>query len=745
MTYPLYVAFVWHMHQPSYHDPENHELVLPWVRLHATKDYLHMVDVLEDYPDVHATFNIVPSMVEQLEGYVAGTLVDRAWDVSLSYPLTSDDKRYIDSLFYSVNRDKFIRAYPRYEQLLRVREQAAGDLDLLSETYWRDLIAWFNLAWIDPGWLRRDPTLRSLVAKGSHFTHEDIVTILAKHKEAMGVTLAAYRRLQRRGQVELSVTPYFHPILPLLIDSNCATEPSPWLRLPKVRYKRREDALDQLRMGIAYHETTFQRTPAGLWPSEGSVSQDLVDLLAEVPEIRWMATDEAILARSLGRSIDRNGWGYLTDPRFLYQPYWVRSGDHRVAMVFRDHYLSDRIGFTYKDMTGRQASEDLIFRLASIHETVKNDPEPSLVSIILDGENCWEYYEQNGETFLRSTYEKLSVEPWVRAVTVSEYLNSFSPRAEIPRLATGSWINGNLETWIGEDTQNRAWEYLFRTREALAEAETRRTLPADRLAAARQSMMAAEGSDWFWWYYSHNVSDQDDLFDSLFRRHLAGVYRALEIVVPDWISTPIITAVPKLSSRNTSGYARPPMSGEDMSPAPWATAGYLEPSASTGAMQQGSNPLKRLYFGYDAQNLYLRLESHARLSGYVVDAYVCNLGSISPDGSEDVTHHEACVRPLTCSPTREIVISADHQPVELSEWKEDGGWLKVSADKVEVVAFDAIIEAAVPLGDLGAGLGSIVGLYVVLFKDGLITQRLPEEGQVIVQLMQAGEAESVSA
>ena len=744
MRHPLYVAFVWHMHQPSYHDGESNELVLPWVRLHATKDYLHMVDVLEDFPEVHATFNIVPSMVEQLQGYVAGALVDRAWEVSLRHNLTPEDKRYIDSLFYSVNRGGFIRAYPRYEQLFRVREQAGGDLDLLGETYWRDLIAWFNLAWIDPGWLQRDPTLRALVGKGAHFTHEDVVTILAKQREAMGVTLAAYRRLQRRGQVELSVTPYFHPILPLLIDSSCAVEPSPWLQLPGTRYQRREDALAQLRMAISYHQETFGRTPAGLWPSEGSVSQELVGLLAEVPEIRWMATDETILARSLGRAVERNGWGYLAEPRFLYQPYWVRSGEHRVAVVFRDHYLSDRIGFTYKDMTGRQASEDLIFRLAAIHETVKNDPEPALVSIILDGENCWEHYEQNGEAFLRSLYEKLSTEPWVRAVTVSEYLNSFSPTAEIPRLATGSWINGNLETWIGEDTQNSAWEYLFRTREALAEAEAHSTLPPERLAEARRSMMAAEGSDWFWWYFSHNISDQDDLFDDLFRRHLAGVYRALGDPVPDWVSIPIISAAPKLSSRAPTGFVCPLMVAGEMSPAFWTKAGYLEPTASTGAMQQGSNLLKRIYFGHDDCNLYLRLESHASLNGYMVDAYICRLGEVTPEASDDAIHRGARVQPLTRTASMEIAIRPDRQSAQLSRWAEDSGWIGGSSG-VSVVVAETVLEVAAPLNDLGAALGTAIGLSIVLFKDGLVVQRLPEEGEIVVELGRAADVAAVSA
>ena len=236
MAHPLYVSFVWHMHQPYYLDGESGEYILPWVRLHATKDYLHMVDVLEDYPSVHATFNMVPSLVEQLQGYVDGTVYDRAWTVSLQERFSDEDKRYIDSLFFSISKDKFIRSYPRYWQLFRMREQAAGDLDLLGEAYWRDLVAWFNLAWIDPGWIQRDPVLRALVAKGGHFTREDVVSILEKQKELMGATLTAYRRLLRRGQIDLSASPYFHPILPLLIDSNCAVEPSPWLRLPEARF-----------------------------------------------------------------------------------------------------------------------------------------------------------------------------------------------------------------------------------------------------------------------------------------------------------------------------------------------------------------------------------------------------------------------------------------------------------------------------------------------------------------------------
>ncbi len=732
MRHPLHVAFVWHMHQPYYVDEGNGEYILPWVRLHATKDYLHMAEVLEDYPSVHATFNMVPSLVEQLLSYIDGAIRDRAWQVSLREQFSVEDKQFIDSIFFSSNRDVFICSYPRYWQLLRLREEAGGDLDLLGETYWRDLVAWFNLAWIDPTWLQRDPALRALVAKGAHFTRADVATILEKHTELMAVTLTTYRRLQRRGQVELSVSPYYHPILPLLIDSNCATEPSPWMQLPGVRFQRKADALTQLREAIAYHEAVFERAPAGLWPSEGAVSQELVDLLAEVPEIRWVATDEAVLARSLGQTFERNGWGYLADPRPLYQPYLARRGDGRVAVIFRDHYLSDRIGFMYKGMSGKQAAEDLMFRFVAIHEMVKDDPEPYLLPIILDGENCWEHYERNGEPFLRSLYEMLSNSDRVRTVTVSEFLNEFPPRKEISRLATGSWINGNLETWIGEDTQNRAWEYLARTREALAEVESRGDVQREKLEQARRCMMAAEGSDWFWWYYSHNVSDQDDLFDRLFRHNLAGVYRALDLPVPDWVGVPIISGLPKLTSRRPTGYVHPPLSEGDMSPAPWAGAGYISPKESTGAMQQGSSLLKRLYFGYDDQNLYLRVESHSSLKGHVADVYVSRLEGI-PSTQVGAEPRRAVAVQASSSPSYEMAIRPELRSIELSRWQEDVGWIRTEAN-LRLAVGEAVLEAAVPLGALGTGPGTTIGLSLVLFKDGLVVQRLPEEGEIVVEL-----------
>lgn len=741
MRYPLHVAFVWHMHQPHYLDEGSGEFLLPWVRLHAVKDYLHMVELLEDYPRIHATFNLVPSLIEQIESYAQGTAVDRAWRLSLRETLTPQEKAYVNSLFFSASRERLIKRYPRYWQLLRMREAAGGDLDLLGDAYWRDLTAWFNLAWIDPSWLRRDPVLSALAAKGSHFSQQDVGTILTKHREIIGATLPAYRRSQRRGQIEVSTSPYYHPILPLLIDSDSAREPSSWLTLPEERFQRPEDARAQLALAIQQYEGHFGRPPAGMWPSEGAVSQGVVDLLAQFPEIRWMATDEAILSASLHTGIDRNGWGYLSDPRFLYQPYWVRSGDHRAAVIFRDHYLSDRVGFTYHGWSGSQGAEDLMFRLASIREMVKDDQEPYLVSIILDGENCWEHYEENGECFLRALYERLSEADWVRTVTVSEFLKEYPPRREIPTLATGSWINGNLETWIGEDTQNQGWNYLRRTREALAKAEAGGAVPEEHVARAWRNMRAAEGSDWFWWYYSHNSSDQDDLFDRLFRQRLAGVYAAIGEPVPGWLSTPIVPRAPKMVSRALVGPISPPVSVDDMSPVHWNRAGFLDPRGSSGTMQQGSAFARRLYFGSDGLSLFLRLESFVSLKGYLVAAYLAPRGEAEPlEGDSLPGQRPADVLPVAGRAAWEVTVAPGSSGLVVSRWQENAGWATMGVES-RLAAAEIVLEMGVFLAPLGLGPNSRLGLSLAIFRDGIVVQRLPEDGEIILDIPEQATSE----
>jgi len=728
VPYPLYVAFVWHMHQPYYKDNTAGEYILPWARLHGAKEYVHMAEVLSQYPAVKATFNFVPCLVEQLQEYVRGSAVDRALALSRQDHWGDEEKAYLLSFFFSANWERVIRPHRRYQQLLELRHQVRGGHRLLSDAYYFDLVAWFNLVWMDPIALRTDPSLRDLIEKGENFTRADIELILDKQRELVARVLPLYAELQARGQIELTTSPYYHPILPLLIDLETARRSSPELRLPNCSFRHVEDALEQLRLAVEAHQAAFGQLPRGLWPPEGAMCPEMLPLLQRYG-IRWFATDEAILARSLGRPIERDGYGHVLNPRLLYQPYMVRvdgssSNSSSLTVIFRDHVLSDRIGFVYQGMPGKDAAEDLVRRLRTIRERLGDTEHPYLVAIILDGENCWESYPEQGDPFLHHLYQELSIAEDLRTVTVSEYLDEFAPRETLVELATGSWIRGNLETWIGEADQNRAWEVLAQVRDELVAWQN--AIPGaglDVLEAAWRQIYIAEGSDWFWWYYSHNVSVEEPLFDRAFREHLAGVYRIIGRPVPPWLLQPIRSVAEPRDYRAISAYISPHLEAGAEASLEWSGAGFLEAATSTGTMQRGEKGLlRRLYFGYNPTFVYFRLESWAALGPYEVSLF---LRIESPSSGETL-----------------FVLPADETSSETpfgANWRVDlrhgfgavlkmasprGSWLEVEAT-VESAAAERVWEVRVPCSALGVSFGHRIGVAAALLQEGQILESLP--------------------
>ncbi|MBS1254043.1 MAG: hypothetical protein MAG451_03099 [Anaerolineales bacterium] len=615
MAHPLYVAFVWHMHQPVYQEPMTGEFILPWTRLHGTKDYLHMAEVLAEYPDVHATFNFTPSLLEQLTAYAGGHAKDRWLDLSLRESWTTEEKTFMLEHFFSIHHD-IIRQYPRYAQLLRRRQTTKQDTRAFSKQDYRDLAAWFNLAWIDPNWLERHPALHQLVHKGRNFTLDDVRTIADVTREMMGEILPLYRELQQRGQIEITVSPYYHPVLPLLVDTNSALEARPRMRLPQPAFQYPEDARRQTKDAVDFYHDHFDVPLRGMWPSEGGVSQAM---LCAIPnEVHWIASDEDRLARSVGARIHRNEVSHVMNPQFLYQPYAVRvdGRDEPLSIIFRDHALSDRIGFVYhQGFTGQEAAEDLVRRLRWIWEHLGDVERPHLVPIILDGENCWEHYASNGDVFLRNLYRLLSQKDYLRPVTVSEYLEEHPPRLRIERLSAGSWIGGDFGTWIGEPAQNRAWKALAKTRQHLVDwaSSADAGLHAEDLKQTWRALHVAESSDWFWWYSSRNQSDQEVLFDELFRAYLAAVYRRTGTPVPPALEqTMLKREEPALTSRVADPLA------ETADARAWHRTGAITPAAAPGAMQRASANLKRLAYAYTNSDLLLRIELSANLDGHAV-------------------------------------------------------------------------------------------------------------------------------
>jgi alpha-amylase/alpha-mannosidase (GH57 family) len=514
----LPVAIIWHMHQPYYRHPQTSEFVLPWVRLHASKDYLHMARLLQEFPRVKANFTMVPSLRDQLDEYARGADDEdtRVTMRTVDGDLTVEEKQHMLRRFFSIHHGNVIHRHEEYRRLLDLAQAAKDRTELLSDDYFVDLALWFNLAWLDPDDISSDSRLLALRDSGRGFSREDVRYVIGRQRLMASGVPHLYHRLEHDGQIELLTVPYYHPILPLIIDNRSALRADPNAIIPDPPFSYPDDAAFQLEEAIASHERSFGRKPRGTWPSEGSISPEAADAIFK-SGLEWFASDEGVLGRSIGVELKRDDIGALLEPQLLYRPFRTHGGQ----AIFRDRELSDRIGFMYGDMTPHDAVGDMIWKLERARDRLPDDGGPYLASIILDGENAWEQYPNNGNDFLRYLYGTLQNDERFETVRVSEFLDRSPATVELPELHTGSWIDADLKVWIGEPAHARAWSALERTRRFAQEQwGPLRHMPK----SVRQPLMVAEGSDWFWWYSSRNSSPEDAVFDALFRANLEVVW-----------------------------------------------------------------------------------------------------------------------------------------------------------------------------------------------------------------------------
>jgi len=666
------VAILWHMHQPFYEDLVTREHIMPWVRLHALKDYFGMVALLREFPDVRVTFNLVPSLLVQLEAFAADKARDRYLELGLkpAEQLTVAEADFIVANFFHAQRQRMIDVYPRYAELLERRASAARfTVDQL-----RDLQVWQKLAWMDPFYLSGDERVRRLVSKGRGFAEEDKALLRTVELELLNRVIPEYRDAAARGQIEIATSPFYHPILPLLCDTDVYHRTHPGSPLPRRRFQHPEDAEAQLVRAADCHERLFGRRPIGLWPSEGSVSDAMVPLAARAG-FSWMATDEQILARSLGVTFSRDPYGHVEQPERLYRPYAVRVGGASVSCVFRDHVLSDRIGFVYAGWAPDAAAEDFVGRLAEAgRRFAATGGGEALLPVILDGENAWEHFEGNGHPFLRALYGRLSAHPELRTVTMAEACgNPDAAPARIDSIFPGSWIDANFSIWIGHRDDQLAWGQLGDARQAIEAAPTADPASLER---AREELFIAEGSDWFWWYGDDHSSDHDAEFDDLFRRHLRNVYRLLDKPVPDelFVSN-ISTNIVAPEETQPLAWLQPTIDGEPTSYFEWLSAGTFEVPAQQGAMHQtgAAGPiLTRLHFGFSATHLFVRLDGERPLADLLNQGYAFSL--------------------MFLHPTRQRL---EIHPSGATSWS-------VRKGSGVQVAVGTVLEVAVPLDDLEA-------------------------------------------
>ena len=658
ITTPLKLAILWHMHQPNYQEPGSNRMVLPWVRLHATKDYLDMLLTVGEYENVRVTFNLVPSLLDQLQMYVDGGS-DPHLDLSRlrAEDMTPSQKAELLESFFAANQTNMIEPYRRYHELFRkARNGAGGEVlpSLFTSQEIRDLQVWSNLVWADPMFHGESP-VKELLAKGRNFSEEQKQALLDWQIALIRKVVPAYRDYFTQQKVDISFTPYYHPILPLLCDTNVALEATPRLTLPSKRFCHPEDAEWHIRRSMEKFEEWFDAPMAGLWPSEGSVSEEVAEMLIRLG-VKWVATDEEILYGSLKKS--------NMDPRSqpIHAVYEYGSG---LKLFFRDHALSDRIGFVYSGWDADKAAADFVDHLTRLRQLLADRLDQTVVPVILDGENAWEYFPNDGRDFLNELYRRLNDDPLIRTVTLTEAAQNLKSRP-LSSLFAGSWINHNFRIWIGHQEDNAAWDLLSEARNMLTEFEEQHAdFDSDRLAAAWRQIYIAEGSDWCWWYGDEHRGAGNEQFDHIFRRHLMAVYELLGLEVPARLYDPIYRAGAGLKAVSPDALVTPEIDGRRSDFYEWAGAGYFDCLKAGGAMHRVERYLSRIHFAYDHQRLYIRLDFVDVKALELVKKLVFQIAFFTPE-----------VRHLMLTPTGEV------------EAAEEAGWYQYCLGDILELAVD---------------------------------------------------------
>lgn len=681
----LRVAILWHMHQPMYVDPAAGEAILPWVRFHATHSYFDMAWMLLRHPEVRVTVNFVPSLLDQLEAIAAGNAKERFQELIRrnADDLDEAERRFVVDHFFMVNHSRAIEPSPRYGQLLH--QARSGGTFSADEI--RDLQVLFPLAWIGFGARQDEPVLQELIEKGGGYTEADKAAFLEVQQSVVQRVLPMWRRLGERDQVEFSTTPYFHPILPLLCDSASARRAMPGATHPP-RFAWPQDARWQVRTAIARHREMFGSPPVGMWPAEGAVSPEAFELLA-AEGLRWTATDEGNLFRSFPPQQSHGG---------LYQPFSYEAAAGPITIFFRDRVISDRIGFSYANMSVKEAIGDLSQHFQRVQEeaSAAGVREPVL-SVILDGENAWESYPAHGEAFLEAFHLALTATPGIRTVTMKEAAEA--PPQRLRFVHSGSWIDANYRVWIGHPEDNLAWELLGEVRAMLDRHDRAADVASHRLEQAHRLLLEAEGSDWFWWYGDDFETTSAAEFDLLFRDRLSRAAVLLGEQPPQRLSSPISgrarrSGPPSPEIAPPEALIHPNIDGRVDAWAEWQGAGILRPGRGRGAMHRSTAHVSEVRFGTDLEQLYLRLDPIESLDGVRLQILAWAPARAPLDLEIELATHEPMEPPVP------------------------GGR----------VAYRAVVELALPLSELGLRPGDRVGLLLVLRRGQVELERIPHGG-----------------
>lgn len=606
------IALLWHFHQP-YYKKEN-EFILPWVRLHGVKDYKDLPELFLEFPNIKQTINIVPSMWVQINDYINNGTQDKIQILSKKSinEFSENDKTEFIRMFFLCNEENMIFPYPAYTALFNKSKNHSFDEFSAQEIL--DIQVWYNLTWIGR-FSRTNPFIERLFNKGGNFTVQERNAVLDYHIEILSLIKTRLQMPETLGNLEISISPFYHPILPLLCDTDSLQESMPNAELPSVRFQYPEDANAQIHNANEYYKTLFNHYPMGMWPSEGSLSNDTLQIMIN-NNIKWAASDEMVLSNSMKSNYKQY---------YKYFPIKYKSSDKEISLFFRDHNLSDAIGFEYSNWQPEDAANDFIKRILDIKynltaELSEKCLDYAVIPIILDGENCWEFYKDNGIHFLRFLFSKLESNSEIETVLFKDICDTFNPEVPVlTNLQAGSWINGNFNIWAGHQDHRTAWSILSQTRNMVK--DKRNEISTEKYTQIKELIYTAEGSDWFWWYGDSHWAENKFDFDVLFRYYLREIYSLLDLPIPQILQSPINQQSENKAFFQPTKQLNLNFNDNIFRSEEWNYAGRINSSSSMSAMHKSGELLKNIFVGNNANNLLLKFE----LSDITADNYVLDI------------------------------------------------------------------------------------------------------------------------
>ena len=722
------------MHQPVYELEGTY--LMPWVRLHAIKDYLDMALFLEKFPKLKLNFNIVPALLDAIIDYTDNGLTDIHAELSAvdADTLTDEEKAFVLNNFFSSKFETMIYRSENYKNLYQKRfSKDVVVLEDFSSQEISDLMALFNLVWIDPIHYERYPRLKDLWNKQYNYSKEDRIEIINIHLQIMKEIIPTYKKYIQSGRIELTTSPYYHAILPILADmKNSVKNTLTTEGLPQ-SLDMLDDAKLQIKKGLDRIEEIFGVRPKGIWPPELCLGAKTLNLLAK-EGIKWTISDEGVLANSINFDFVRDFKGNLDDPYHLLKVYSYKTKDSEIDVIFRDRSIPHLINFEYAGINPQMAAGDLYEKIKLIQNKLVVSPDKThLLTIALDCENCWENYQNDGIDFLENVYSYIENDDSLSTVLISDYVERDEHKKELKKIYSGSWIDQTFQFWIGEAEKNKAWAYLKKTKDDLDKYIKEHKLN-QKINFAKRELLIAEGSDWFWWYGEPNYSGQDFIFDYMFRERLKNVYLILGIEYPEYLDKTLITAV-EVPFKHPQRSITPRMDGLYKSVDDWYNSGSI--SMLDGPVFRENKIVDKINFGCDKNNIYFRLHVN-KGSGEISFIDRINQFYIYTRNATNIGLR-AYIRLIskTDNPYPILLERFEHEialtivkdtlyPPRLATVLHPNLWTLDNPEGISIVNND-VIDVTIPFDKLGIKEGETVEFFLANTDSGVKNTYIPQE------------------